>query len=436
MARRDDRYRLRDVLASITTLPRVGTCGRHRISREQSPSIEMVDGVAGFAGVQQCGAIHVCPVCSPQIRQERATEIDAAAVTWIKAHGQGSIMLLTTTLPHDHGERLADLLATVKKAFARMVSGRAWQSDKARYGIEFYIVAHDATVGRNGWHPHLHILVFCTAALDDVAVKRLSGRLYDRWADAIVKRGHRAPSRAHGLTLERARNRKDVTRYVCQVVAGDPDDDKKTVPMALEVARGDLKTARHHGQRTPWQVLGDIATRAVVRSPEEGKARRRDIALWREYEKAMKRVLAIRWAKGLRKAVGLGPAREDIEILEAPKPGRVSVFSFVWTDGWKAIATMPGARAGVLRAAEADGKAGVDWYVEETVRAWRAWKLRHVEPDPPALVPKPYKTRFTGPQRTMLAILHARWEAEATTAAAPMYTPAKRRDPVTGRVQE
>lgn len=359
--RRDERFALRDRLAALTSIPRVRKCGLHRVSKDMDPSVRVRCGedgaVAHFTGLQLCGAIHVCPVCAPRIRQERANDIDAAASAWLEKNGVGTVLLLTLTMPHGYGERLADLLRTIRASFGALVSGRAWQTLKLAYGLSHYIVSHDTTVGVNGWHPHLHILVFALAELDDDQITALGDAMHTRWKAAIVKRGHDAPSREHGIKLERARSRQDVTRYVSQVskvVAGDALDDSKAVPVALEIARGDLKTSRHAGQRTHWQVLADIVARragadewTTALDAEDD----RDKALWLEWEQATKGLRAIRWSKGLRVLVGLDVEELSDEAIVAQEIGGIEVHAFS-PDEWKAIATTPGGRALILRAAE------------------------------------------------------------------------------------
>lgn len=394
----------------MTTIDRVRFCGQHRITTGANPSVRLNGGVGHFAGVQLCGSIHNCPVCSPRIRQQRAVEIDAAAATWIAAGG--SVMLLTLTMPHDYGDKLSDVLGTVRDSFGAMVSGRAWQADKAGFGIQHYIVAHDATVGPSGWHPHLHTLLFGDAPLDDAAVLALGDRLHGRWSNAVTKRGYRAPSRLHGVQLEHARNRSDVAAYISQVVAGDALDDKKTVPVALEMARGDLKTSRHAGHRTHWQLLADLTTRRASAGEwtlADDRADSRDVRLWREWERATKGLRAMRWSKGLRRAVGLDDEKTDEEIV-AEEIGGAEIFRFVDVDSWKAVSSTPGARTAVLRAAESGGAREVSWVVDETLRAWRARRLLRLRP--PAERPRgPRAPRITERERgrrTLALVLAAR----------------------------
>jgi hypothetical protein len=297
------------VLQRVSTLDRVRICGVRRIDGHQNPAIlrqRDADGsmVAHFAHVMLCGRVWPCPVCGPKIRNQRAADLDAACASWIEAHGVGSVMLLTLTMPHDFGEPIKALIGRIAEAFTALFSARAWKDDKQEFRLAHWVKAHDITHGVNGWHPHLHVVLFAEEPLTPGQLAALEQRLYARWVRVTTNRGSRPPSRRHGIQLEQARGREDTARYVCQVVTGDAD---RPVPVAMEVTRGDLKTSSHLGHRTPWQVLADFA--------ETGDCR--DLALWHEFEEATTGVQAIRWSNGLRAAVGLGAEETDEEVVQA-----------------------------------------------------------------------------------------------------------------------
>jgi hypothetical protein len=352
------RFAKRKTLRQITTIERHHCCGRYplkngrvqvRLAGEDYP-------VAHYSRVQLCGHIWTCPVCSPRIRQVRAGDVDQAATTWLAHHGSGSVLLLTLTLPHDAGEQLTLVLGAVRRAFSALVAGRAWQEDKKSYQLAHYIRAHDFTVGTNGWHPHVHLLLFAGAELTAEQLSALKLRLFTRWGAAVQELDRRAPSWEHGVTLEAARNRKDVTRYVCQVVTDQDGQDGPDV--AMEVARGDLKSSRHYGQRTPWQLLEDYAATRT----------QRDRGLWREYEKATRGVKAMRWSNGLRAAVGLGEERTDQQIVMEEIGGQV-LYEFSPRE-WKGFRDArgffgPSAAAELLERAELAGAAGIRAYLAE-----------------------------------------------------------------------
>ena len=300
--------------------------------------------MAHFANVALCGRVWLCPVCGPKIRDHRSNELDVAGAAWIRKHGIGSVMLLTLTMPHDFAQSLDQLFGTVRAAFTSLVSGRAWKENKSRYDLAHWVRAYDVTIGPNGWHPHLHVVVLGRRCLSASELVELELDLFARWRTTIASRGFRAPTREHGVRLEQARTRVDLSRYVCQVVVGG---DEKGLPVALEVARGDLKVSRRSGHRTPWQVLADFA--------ETGDSA--DLTVWREWEQASSWVHAIRWSNGLRNEVGLDGALTDDEAVAVEVGGEV-VYVFAMTD-WAMVCRVRGGRGEVLRAAEEGGTAGV-----------------------------------------------------------------------------
>ena len=171
-----------------------------------------------------------------------------------------------------------------------------------------------------------------------------------RWVHIVT--GHRSLSPTPLKAFDRRKHavQDAAARYFCQVVTGKED---RPFPVALEVTRGDLKTSSHAGQRTPWQVLGDIAKLGDCA----------DLRLWHEWEQATQRVQAIRWSNGLRKAVGLGKEESDEEIVEAVVGGEV-VYTFTELE-WRALCRKRGARARVLRLAEAGGEIAVRRFMQE-----------------------------------------------------------------------
>jgi hypothetical protein len=132
------------------------------------------------------------------------------------------------------------------------------------------------------------------------------------------------------------------------VVTGEDD---RSFPVALEVARGDLKSSRHIGHRTPWQVLAAFA--------ESGDSS--DLDLWHTWERATDRVQAIRWSAGLRAEVALGEEETDEEAVEAVVGGEV-VYTFSMEE-WRLVCRTRGGKAAVLTQAEEGGTLAVRLYL-------------------------------------------------------------------------
>lgn len=372
--RRSARFALRDVLAAHSSVDRVRACGRRRVSRGADPEVRVREGRAHFSRVALCGSVWACPVCGPRIRSERARDLDVALRVWIERHGAGSVSLVTLTLPHDWGESLAALRATVRGSFNAITSGRPWTRLRDRFGLAHHVAALDVTHGRAaGWHPHLHVILLGTRRLDDGDVRALRRRLYVAWAGALREAGRRLPVYRsvgrdgrvfYGVDVERARSRRDVARYACQVI-GETDDDRRPWGVAQEAVRTDLKRSGAAGHRSPWQILQDFA--------DDGDAD--DLALWHEYEAAMKGATAVKLGRGLRAAVGLGAEKSDEDVV-AVEVGGETVYTFRDAGEWLAVCDVRGGRARVLRAAERWGAAGCARMVAAVVRRWQRKRRR------------------------------------------------------------
>jgi hypothetical protein len=351
--RRRNRYDLRYVLWKFSTLPRVNRCGRVVASNARTPDVRVADGGhAHFSGLMLCGSVWSCPVCSAKIRHERAQELEHALSRWMALHPAGSVLLATLTMPHDRGEALSGLMDTIQHAWRRVLSGGAWMRDKADYGIRHHVRGWDATHGGNGWHPHLHAVLFLDRTPTAEQLARLEDRLHGRWSRACTERGHREPTREHGTRLELARSPADLAAYVAKVAADHADG--RVSGTALEVARGDLKQARDGG-RTPWQILESFASTGDCD----------DLSLWREWEQATFGRYWMRWSRGLKELVGLAD-RDDQEITETEQDGQV-VYRFA-PDEWLSVCAERGGQARILELAEQGGTAAVAAYVSTLLR--------------------------------------------------------------------
>ena len=368
--RRAGRFQLRDDYQQWTHHPRAQWCGRRRLPG-RDVAVKVADTVAHYSGVQLCGAVWTCPVCGPRIRQQRANDIAQALQRWTSRHGTASVALLTLTVPHGKHHRLADVMATVGAGFRSLTAGRFAQQLRADYGLAHHIKGWDVTVNvgddGNGWHPHLHVLLFLDAPLAAAQLDALRAAVYAKWRATVTARGWDAPTAAHGVHLEVARSRGKLADYVAKVALGDDDTTASTTttstdtdtaaavaPLAFEMARGDLKRAGRAG-RSYWQLLADACKPLADADGVLDEAVDRDRDLWREWERATAGVPSLRWSRGLRAAVRLGEELTDDEVVAEEVGGEVVYRFDASTDDWQRVCRLRGGRWAVLRAAEAGG---------------------------------------------------------------------------------
>jgi hypothetical protein len=331
--RRGARMNLRALAAADPDTPqRQRNCGAVPVG--DRVEIRIKDGSAYYCGLETCGNVWLCPVCSAKIHHRRAAELSDALSTW-EADGR-SASLVTITVPHDLDDPLSKLVSAERVAWRHVTAGAAWQRLKRRLAIAGHIIALEFTWGdENGWHPHYHVLLVHELDVDAAAIATLHAHIDSRLAAACRDHGLRQPDQLHAVRIDPNVSAAAAGAYVAKGAAWTP---------AEEMARGDLKTSRT-GNRTPFQILADYY--------QTGDTRER--GLWHEYTRATRRLAAFRWSRGLR-AVILGPTgaaeHSDKEFASEDVSGElVAVFS---TSVWSRI-RLRGLNHAVLVAAECGG---------------------------------------------------------------------------------
>lgn len=187
------------------------------------------------------------------------------------------------------------LVSRLTRAYRKFVSGRGALS-YAVPGYVGYVRALEVTVGGNGWHPHLHVLLLLENELSPVQLYMLEDDLHQRWADKVRHEGLGEISRA-GLKLEASRvaglDRDPITDYLCKWGAAE------------EMSKLHTKKARSDGTgtkgRSPWQLLA---------ASQDGD--RQAGAAWAEYASAFKGRRQLVPSRGLWDQFGL----EDLSDLQ------------------------------------------------------------------------------------------------------------------------
>jgi hypothetical protein len=278
---------------------RVRKCGRVRLDGDTV--IRVRDGIAHYAGLISCGDVWVCPPCSAKIRDGRAREISQAAHRWL-AEGHG-LYAVTLTVPHEAGMPLGMLWSAIGKAMQNIRSGRQYQELKSELGIVASCTAKEVTHGLNGWHPHIHLLVFTTEPASGDGLFGLLTYIRRAWRVQVMRMGLGEPDRLHGVRVDECYSGAEAGLYLAKV------QDGKSV--GNEVARGDLKSAGE-GHRTPFEILADLERYGLVS----------DRDLWAEYEQVMRGKRAIVWSRGYREILGMDPEITDEELAAAEVGGQ------------------------------------------------------------------------------------------------------------------
>lgn len=314
---REMRHRLRNTAGRIMgRMARVAKCGKVRCS--QTVDIFRSKSGSRFSGVSTCGSVWACPVCASKISEGRKDEVQAACERH-KATG-GEIYMATFTVPHSSFQTCDELRAGVTSAWRRVCSGRGWLKMKTLYGISFYIRAMETTHGGNGWHPHLHVLLFISSPLGESVERFLKDQLFERWQDAIEKEGLGICS-PDAFDLVKSQDGPEAAYYVAKWGAGS------------EISKGSSKRA-NGGNCAPWELLD-----------RADKGHKRSARLFEEYAIAFYGSRQLTWSKGLKDAYDIQEVAEEILAekemeqaqIDLPLPdtlpeGRIGIFSVATWD--------------------------------------------------------------------------------------------------------
>ena len=310
---------------------RVSACGYVA----HSPSVELQrkdhgEGqVSGsLSGLVSCKSVWACPVCSARISGVRRDELNEL-LSWSREQGH-AVLMLTLTARHKAATALSPFLADLKEAARRLRQSRGWR-ELALVGS---VTATEVTHGRNGWHPHLHLLLVLDKAASD-ALAAVEG-VRAEWLRSLGKVGRDGNAAAFQVQQASAAG-----EYVAKFGAAE------------EIAVGRAKSGRA-GSSSPWQLLADASA-----------GDKRACALWVEFAVAFKGRSQLQWSRGLKAKVGLDDLDDDAAADVVPVTLRA------WSgksDAWRSARLR---RCSLVDAAERGGDLDAAEFGQTDAARWR-----------------------------------------------------------------
>lgn len=250
-------------------MERLANCGTKPIWGREVEIYQGADKKAFFAGVESCGNVWACPICSAKIQYRRGLEIKKAVD---KAYKQGyRVTMITFTHPHHRGDSLSGLIARQNKALRYFRMGKWSDNWKKAIGYFGTITAAEVTKGDNGWHWHHHVLYISKSDnWDENALKA-------RWINCLKRAGfnsdkNRMDIYTHGLNVMKNCHASD---YLAKM-------GLKSWGIENELQAGHRKEAGRGGV-TPFQLA------------EDGRWDE-----WNEYVLATRGRKQLVWSKGLK----------------------------------------------------------------------------------------------------------------------------------------
>jgi hypothetical protein len=247
-------------------------------------------GGAYPCNIETCANVWACAVCSAKIRGRRAVEVVKGAEAWVASGG--TLGMLTLTARHNEWMDLRAVLGAVLLSWRKLQTRKEYRALRRLVGGS--IKAVEVTIGDNGWHPHIHLLLFIEPGADPQQVEGLAASLFAPWRELLASSLGVAPSKDHGLHFGWMDS--SAAQYVSKI--------------GFEVTHSDTKSGR------------DVF--ALLEEAVQGEA----VSFFRciEFFDVMKGRHSLDWSPGLRNRLGLGERKTDEELAQEDEGGELVEF--------------------------------------------------------------------------------------------------------------
>lgn len=281
---------------------------------------------SSLTGLNRCGNIWTCPVCAAKVAEARRAELNAGLVSHL-GNG-GAAYLLTLTFPHEADHPISELLDRFAKARQSLQNSRTWgrvvKEDSGRIGS---VASLEVTISQeNGWHPHLHMLIFANAnGFDEGDPINEQGDLLSpaiielkhAWVNILLKTGLGDQKKLHHM-LDHALNVRGGNQAAEYIAKYGRDErwgqsSEMTRHYTKQGSAGERDGLLHF---TPFQLL------TWAGNGDEWATRK-----FLEYADAIEGKRAVTWSPGLKKALGVNTDQTDEEIAadDNPMPEQIHV---------------------------------------------------------------------------------------------------------------
>ena len=313
--RRVLRFALQSSARELLPRERVASCLRRPIPSRPTVDVfrSAAHHTAHYGGLQVCGSVWACPVCSAKVTERRRLELAAGTKFWREEAG-GFLLLVTYTLRHNYRDNLLDVLSALLGAFEGVHSGRWWVQFADTHRIIGKLRSLEVTHGDSGWHPHIHVLYFIGSG-ELPGVVGFETALRDRWLHQLARLGRDA-SWANGVDVRMSD--AAIADYIAKY-AKEP-----TWTIEHEMTKAPVKLAKSGG-RTAFQLLNEYML------GDEAAGR-----LFLQYALNFKGKNQLAWSRGLRTILRLDQEKTDIEIANEMEDD-AQLLAQLTRDQWRVI---------------------------------------------------------------------------------------------------
>lgn len=310
---------------------------------------------ARFGNLVKCGSVWHCAVCSGVVTEERRGEVQAGMNSWALAGGK--VYLMTLTFPHSIDQALDDLLPRYAKAEQTFKNSKTYKAAKASHDWAGTIRGLEVTFGKNGWHPHTHVMIFAKEGmLLDI---RTIDALRSAWIAALVKQG-----------LAEASQLNDLMQYAFDLQGGDYAAEYIAKfghePKLIQAWGAAREITKGHNKIGMSNIGGNVHATPFLLLAWFEQGDTQAGAKFVEYAKAFEGRRMLTWSPGLKKRLLPDNAERTDEELAAREQAmpEEELAATLEGDEWNLILSR-NARGEMLQIAAQYGAEGIKALIEE-----------------------------------------------------------------------
>ncbi len=208
-------------------------CGVNRLdSKFDSTPVNVVRGAKSqkifFNGLMKCGSVWRCPVCGFKIMKHRQNEIYFMSSEWLRNEGH-QISFITLTIRHRSTFKLTESLDILLGEFRKLQKTKAYKAIENEHNIMGFVKTLEITYGdSNGWHPHLHLLVFHKSENSDLLHKNFIQNWCKRKKVDALQRNQRAKIVFNNQGITEYVTKWDMTKEMTQSNLKNVDCERYT----------------------------------------------------------------------------------------------------------------------------------------------------------------------------------------------------------------
>ena len=198
-------------LAKVIPQDRAYICLSGGISADKVRIVKDYKKKVHKSGIVRCNLTWACSNCRQIALHEKRQQL-----RFVTEKSKSDLIMLTLTMPHSRSDRLVEMMGTLKKAWNRFRNDRQLKEIQSRYGYDWGVSTIEVTHGKNGFHPHLHVL-FGLKDWQSKALESVSVAIQEIWVrvcDAFRNNRSIATSNVHATRVTEVKD--EFVEYVAK----------------------------------------------------------------------------------------------------------------------------------------------------------------------------------------------------------------------------